>query len=136
MLEQAKLQRQGQVDPHLSQMRKSRPRERGALLKIELVSQVEPEIILRFHNSWWMKVFHTAQKLLMVFKLEIQQDTKHKNEHEGRHFLEAQDVPGMKWLPLLIPKLSTEHSGSQVCQVSGSCYSIHGCNKIMYNNFI
>ena len=108
MLEQAKLQRQGQVDPHISQMRKSRPKERGALLKIELVSQVEPEIILTFPNSSrWMKVFYTAQRLLMIFKFGIQQDTKHKNEHQGRHFLEAQDVPRMNWLPLLIPQ--TQH---------------------------
>lgn len=126
MLEQAKLQRQGPVDPQVSQMRKSRPRERDVLLKMELASQVEPEITLGFPNSSrWMKVFYTAQRLLMIFRLEIQQDTKHKNEHQGRHFLEAQDVPGMNRLPLVIPKLSTELFGSQVCQASGSGYSIH-----------
>lgn len=81
MLEQAKLQRQGPVDPHVSQMRKSRPRERGVLLKMELASQVEPEITLGFPNSSrWMKVFYTAQRLLMIFRLEIQQDTKHKRD--------------------------------------------------------
>lgn len=69
------------------------------MLKIELVSQVEPEIIFRFPDySRSMKVFCPAQRLLMIFKLGIQQDTKHKNEHQGRHLLGAPDEPGMNYL--------------------------------------